>query len=78
LKTFTLNADSFLQTCLPPGRYCDVITGKRAGNFCTGKTIEVDILGDALIELPANDINGVLAIHAGVEVRIVDLNHFHN
>lgn len=58
-----------LQTCLPPGTYCDIITGERSGNSCTGKTVIVDGLQVANIVIPTNAEDGVLAIHQGPLVR---------
>lgn len=55
-----------LTTGLPAGKYCDVISGQVEGNKCSGKTVEVRKDGTALIEIPANAHDGVLAIHIGV------------
>lgn len=53
-----------LQTCLPSGIYCDVISGTvDSDGKCTGKTINVQIDGKAYIELGYNEEDGVLAIH---------------
>lgn len=52
------------QTCLPPGDYCDVITGKLENGKCTGKIVHVEAFGGAQISLRADEDDGVLAIHA--------------
>lgn len=54
-----------LTTGLPAGRYCDIISGRVQGKHCTGKTIEVDNNGLALIDISVNAEDGVLAIHIG-------------
>ncbi|KAJ8721954.1 hypothetical protein PYW08_004356 [Mythimna loreyi] len=59
-----------LQTCLPAGTYCDVISGEKSGNNCTGKRITVGSDGRASISLGSNDYDMVLAIHAGTESRL--------
>ncbi|XP_052747661.1 alpha-amylase 2-like isoform X1 [Galleria mellonella] len=56
-----------LQTGLPPGNYCDVITGKRRGNSCTGGKVTVRKDGYASINLPGNAEDMHLAIHIGRE-----------
>ncbi|KAG7210989.1 hypothetical protein KM043_016358 [Ampulex compressa] len=52
-----------LQTGLPAGIYCDVITGEPKGASCSGKTVVVNIDGTALIDIGANDEEAILAIH---------------
>nr|AAP97393.1 alpha-amylase 2 [Diatraea saccharalis] len=59
-----------LQTCLPAGRYCDVISGVKAGNTCTGKTVTVGNDGRAIINVGALDYDMMLAIHIGTESRL--------
>lgn len=54
-----------LNTCLPAGEYCDIISGQRLGNRCTGIKVTVDDSGYAPIELRHNSEDGVLAIHVG-------------
>lgn len=55
-----------LQTCLPAGRYCDVISGLASANGqCSGKTIIVAENGEAVIEIGMSEYDGVLAIHIG-------------
>ncbi|XP_018335150.1 alpha-amylase-like isoform X1 [Agrilus planipennis] len=52
-----------LQTCLPSGVYCDVISGKLDNGACTGKSVTVGSDGTAHIELLSSEDDGVLAIH---------------
>jgi len=52
-----------LQTCLPAGTYCDVISGNVSDNQCTGKSIVVDTDGTALISLSSAESEGVVAFH---------------
>ncbi|XP_044734694.1 alpha-amylase-related protein-like [Chrysoperla carnea] len=57
------NLKQTLQTCLPSGKYCDVITGDLINNKCTGKVVTVDGNGNALIEIYESEDDAVLAIH---------------
>ncbi|EEZ98454.1 alpha-amylase [Tribolium castaneum] len=52
-----------LQTCLPPGIYCDVISGSLKAGNCTGKAVRVKSDGKGFIRLGALEFNGVLTIH---------------
>ncbi|XP_029173183.1 alpha-amylase A-like [Nylanderia fulva] len=52
-----------LQTGLPRGTYCDVITGDIVDGKCSGKSVDVDDDGHALIEILSSDPEGVLALH---------------
>lgn len=66
-----INADRYdmkqtLVTCLPPGTYCDVISGNLENNKCTGKVVTVGQDKKAYIEIVSNQDDGVLAIHQGV------------
>lgn len=54
-----------IQTCLPPGIYCDIITGVRDGKRCTGGFVTVNDDGVAHIFIATDSQDGVLAIHAG-------------
>jgi hypothetical protein len=56
------------QTCLPAGTYCDVISGSKSGDVCTGKKVIVGTDGRAYIEILRNEEDGVLAIHVGVSI----------
>ncbi|CAB3373081.1 Hypothetical predicted protein [Cloeon dipterum] len=59
-----LNAN--LQTCLPAGTYCDVISGSKEGGACTGKTVTIGGDGVANIVINNDEVDGVLAIHENV------------
>ncbi|KAH9643672.1 hypothetical protein HF086_006148 [Spodoptera exigua] len=61
---------AFNSTCLPAGRYCDVISGEKVGNSCQGKTVTVGNDGRAHITVGANDYDMMLAIHVGPESRL--------
>ncbi|XP_053962080.1 alpha-amylase-related protein isoform X1 [Anastrepha ludens] len=58
-----------LNTCLPAGVYCDVISGALVNGNCTGKFVVVDDLGYADIVLAADEFDGVFAIHANAKVE---------
>lgn len=62
-----------LNSCLPPGQYCDIVSGKRVGNTCSGIKITVEESGGAQIFIPQNARDGVIAIHVGPLVSIVQL-----
>jgi hypothetical protein len=51
-----------LQTSLPAGNYCDIISGEKQGSSCTGKSITVNTDGMAYIEILDSESDGVLAI----------------
>ncbi|BET01034.1 alpha-amylase [Nesidiocoris tenuis] len=58
-----------LQTCLPPGKYCDVATGFKIGNFCTGRSVDVSYDGTAVILISHTPTDrGFLAIHLNTKV----------
>lgn len=60
-----------LRTCLPPGQYCDIISGQRVGNKCTGLNITVASDEGAQIIIPRNAEDGFVAIHVGPLVSLV-------
>jgi len=62
-ENYDLN--QWLNTCLPAGTYCDVISGTKSGSSCTGKRVDVNGDGYAQISISNNDEDGVLAIHIG-------------
>jgi alpha-amylase len=57
-----------LQTCLPPGLYCDIISGGLANGKCVGKTIVVGLLGRAQIHISSFDDSPIVAIHVDSKV----------
>ncbi|XP_065339160.1 alpha-amylase A-like [Cloeon dipterum] len=54
-----------LQTCLPAGTYCDVISGSKESGVCTGKEVAVGPDGIALIVIGNLELDGILALHVG-------------
>ncbi|XP_018392240.1 PREDICTED: alpha-amylase 1-like [Cyphomyrmex costatus] len=54
-----------LQTGLPAGTYCDVITGEviNGRGKCSGKSVKVGDDGTATIKILSNEPEGVLALH---------------
>ncbi|XP_046384116.1 alpha-amylase 2-like [Ischnura elegans] len=53
-----------LKTCLPPGVYCDVISGEKKNGRCSGKSVIVeDREGWAEVSIAADEMDGVLALH---------------
>ncbi len=64
-----INNDDFamdvnLQTGLPAGRYCDIISGNKVNGACSGATITVNNDGTAKIYIKYFDADPVIAIHA--------------
>ncbi|XP_015513629.2 alpha-amylase isoform X1 [Neodiprion lecontei] len=57
-----------LQTGLPAGTYCDVISGSLKDGRCTGKIITVNSDGTAYIEILNSEEDGVLAIHVNAKL----------
>ncbi|CAI5776631.1 pancreatic alpha-amylase-like isoform X4 [Podarcis lilfordi] len=57
-----------LPTGLPPGTYCDVISGGKEGNLCTGTQIRVAANGTAHFQLNSQTENPFIAIH--VEAKL--------
>ena len=58
-----LNAN--LNTGLPAGKYCDVISGNYANGSCTGSTVHVGSDGHAQFNINAHSDDPVVAIHIG-------------
>ncbi|KAL8612357.1 hypothetical protein ACOMHN_020176 [Nucella lapillus] len=59
---------SVLQTGLPQGTYCDVISGNMEGNDCSGKRVEVGKDGRARFDVCAQCADPMVAIHAGAKI----------
>lgn len=57
-----------LQTGLPAGVYCDVISGGLENGKCTGKSVTVNADSTAYFELGADEDDGVLAIHVNARL----------
>lgn len=59
-----------MSTCLPAGTYCDIISGQRNGDRCTGTNVTVDATGYGQIQIRSNAEDGVFAIHIGSLSRL--------
>lgn len=55
----------FLNTGLPAGAYCDVISGNRIGNSCTGQTVTVESSNFAHFKISNFAEDPMVAIHSG-------------
>lgn len=51
-----------LQTGLPAGTYCDIVSGQRCEKFCTGSSVVVGTDGRANFYLPVGSADGFIAI----------------
>ena len=58
---YGVNLNEKLQTGLAAGTYCDIISGGKVGNSCTGSKITVASDGTAEISIPSNDAEGFVA-----------------
>lgn len=58
------NLDVTLNTGMPGGTYCDVISGEKKGSSCTGKKIQVGGDGRAHFKISNRDEDPFVAIHA--------------
>ena len=60
-----------LQTRMPAGTYCDVISGDldSSGRSCTGHKLVVGGDGTARVFLPHDQQDGVMAFHVGVRTK---------
>jgi alpha-amylase len=58
----------WLTTGLPEGVYCDVISGSKIDNECTGKSVQVFADSRAEIIIYSNEDDGILAIHTGAKL----------
>uniref|UniRef100_A0A6Q2XB97 Alpha-amylase n=1 Tax=Esox lucius TaxID=8010 RepID=A0A6Q2XB97_ESOLU len=56
--------DVTLNTGMPGGIYCDVISGQKQGEVCTGKAIHVKLDGHAHFVISNTDEDPMVAIHA--------------
>jgi alpha-amylase len=60
---FRVDLKVWLQTGLPAGIYCDIISGDKIGKICTGKSVQVFDDGRAEIIIGSEEEDGILAIH---------------
>ncbi|KAF5306201.1 hypothetical protein FQR65_LT07478 [Abscondita terminalis] len=70
---FTNSGDmqEMLQTCLPQGIYCDIISGNLSGDkkTCTGKYVHIASDGFGIIQISGNEEDAVLAIHESSQIQ---------
>ena len=52
-----------MQSGLPPGTYCDVISGDKIGDNCTGIEINVSCDGNAYFSISNSAEDPFIAIH---------------
>ncbi|XP_025069616.1 pancreatic alpha-amylase-like isoform X2 [Alligator sinensis] len=57
-----------LQTGLPAGTYCDVISGQKNDDYCTGLEIDVANDGTANFQISNNDEDTFIAIHVDAKM----------
>ncbi|XP_056155230.1 alpha-amylase-like [Lampris incognitus] len=60
--------DVSLQTGLPGGTYCDIISGQREGGGCSGKRVVVDDDGKAHFTIHPSDLLPIMAIHTDAKL----------
>lgn len=59
----SLNLKSQLQACVPPGTYCDIMSGEKLEGTCTGDKIVVDTNGKVEIAIPFEREIPIVAFH---------------
>jgi alpha-amylase len=64
LALFSRSMSSTLQTGLPAGTYCDVISGDKVHGNCTGIEISVSDDGNAQFSISNSAEDPFIAIHA--------------
>ncbi|XP_053984790.1 alpha-amylase-like [Hylaeus volcanicus] len=57
-----------VKSCLPPGTYCDVVSGNMENGKCTGKVVTVQRDGNVRVEISKREDDGFLAIHRNAKV----------
>ncbi|NWI94226.1 AMYP amylase, partial [Pitta sordida] len=62
------NMSVYLQTGLPAGTYCDVISGQKEGNKCTGKQVYVSGDGMANFQINTDAEDPFVAIHVDAKL----------
>lgn len=65
---FNQDMNVTVQTGLPAGTYCDIISGNLCGMFCTGAFVNVRADGMGTVNIPSYGFDGVLAIIKDVRV----------
>lgn len=64
----SLNFKSTLKACVSAGTYCDIISGEKLDNACTGEKIVVDEDGKAEIVIPYEREIPVVAFHVDSKI----------
>lgn len=59
-----------LKVCVPPGQYCDIVSGSNENGRCTGKQVSVAESGLAHIHIGSAEEDSFLAIHVGPESKL--------
>lgn len=62
------NLKQTLQTGLPAGVYCDVISGGLENGACTGKSVTVNSDSTAYFEILETEDDGVIAVHVNARL----------
>ncbi|TST47702.1 Pancreatic alpha-amylase [Bagarius yarrelli] len=62
------NLEATLNTGLPSGTYCDVISGQKQENSCSGKKVQVGEDGRAHFTISNNEEDPFIAIHVGAKL----------
>jgi len=57
-----------IQTGLPAGQYCDLISGNKEGSSCSGKVITVNSGGTVNVDITNAQDDPVLATHVGAKL----------
>ena len=60
--------DFTLQTGLPAGNYCDIISGNKVNNSCSGKVITVNLDGTTRVNIRYFEEDPVIAIHINAKL----------
>ncbi|XP_072276126.1 pancreatic alpha-amylase-like [Pyxicephalus adspersus] len=63
-----MDMDVTLYTGLPSGKYCDIISGQKEGDGCTGKQISVSDTGIANFIIKSSDEDPFVAIHVNAQI----------
>lgn len=63
-----MELNTTLRTGLPTGLYCDIISGEKQRNKCTGLTIKIDADSRGKFYLADNASDGVIALHVGARL----------
>ncbi|XP_077507988.1 pancreatic alpha-amylase-like isoform X2 [Amblyomma americanum] len=62
------SVDITLQTQLPAGKYCDVVSGSKTAAGCTGRTVTVDAQGKTKLRVDSGWEDPMVAVH--VEAKL--------